>query len=73
MSAARRWTLWGWTARFRLDPEIPIRITTGSLRDCNTRERQFRQDYPDALTGVYEFGDKPVGLSIQVQQRIAET
>lgn len=66
-----KYTLWGWTAQWGpFTPPAPIRITGGSLRDCRVRDRQFRSDYPDALSGIYESGDDPKGLALQIQQRV---
>jgi hypothetical protein len=69
---AKRYTLWGWTARWSGVTQ-PLRITAGSLRDCRARERQFQSDYADALTGIYESGDYPKGLTLQVEERVSRS
>lgn len=66
---AKQYVLWGWTARLGI--RAPVRICTGSLPGCRTRQRQFTTDYPDALTGIYLSGDEPKGLALQVQERVA--
>lgn len=68
--AAKRYTLWGWTSRWPTVTQ-PLRIEISCLRDCRARERQFKRDYPDALTGIYAHGDAPTGLALQVRERIA--
>lgn len=67
-----RYTLWGWTARW---PQItrPLAVTSGSLRDCEARRKQFTRDYPDALTDIRTPASGPgEGLAAQVQQRIEQ-
>lgn len=67
----RRYILWGWTSRWNVKPS-PIPIMIGNLRECRSRQRQFQEDYPDALTGIYVKGDNPKGLSIQVAERVEQ-
>jgi len=66
---ATRWVLWGWTARWQ-GVNVPLRVCGGTKREVDARQRQFKADYPDALTGTYESGDEPTGLRLQVRQRI---
>lgn len=63
--------LWGWTSNWR-EVTRPIPVMGGSLRECRSRERQFKDDYSDALTGTYARGDEPKGLSLQVEERISQ-
>ena len=74
--AAERYTLWGWTSRWATKPRPvtrPLGVTNGSLRDCRARERQFKADYPDALTAIRTTASGPDDdLTAQVQQRIEE-
>jgi len=63
--------LWGWTSRWHIKPS-PIPVMAGTLRECWSREKQFRKDYSDALTGVYKQGDSPEGLALQVKERVSE-
>lgn len=62
--------LWAWSSRW---PNLtqPMRITSGSLRDCRTRQAQFSSDYDDALCGIYAAGDEPEGLRLQVLERMS--
>ncbi len=66
------YTLWGWTSHWSRVTR-PLRITSGSNRDCIVRRRQLLADYPDALTGIYATGDAPEGLAFQVQERLNPT
>ena len=65
----KEFVLWAWSRRW---PNLtqPMRITSGSLRDCRTRQKQFREDYDDALCGIYTAGDAPEALRLQVAERM---
>jgi hypothetical protein len=63
---ADRYTLWGWTSRWR-GVIRPIPVNQGNMR---ARAREFHADYPDALTGIYTTGDEPAGLALQVAERL---
>lgn len=68
-----RYILWGWTSRWKTlkggPITHPLRITSGSLRGCRERQRQFESDYDDALTGIYTPTAAPVALELQVWER----
>lgn len=66
---ADRYTMWAWTSRWSGVTQ-PVRIMGGTLRECRMRRLQFERDYPDALTGTYRTGDKPEGLTLQVNARL---
>jgi hypothetical protein len=67
---ATSFVLWGWTRRWSGGLNQPLRIMAGPLRDCRTRQTQFRSDYDDALTGIYATGDTPEALRLQVAERV---
>lgn len=68
--AAELWVLWGWSSKW---PNLaqPMRIMSGSLRDCQARQKQFSSDYADALCGIYATSDAPEGLRLQVAERMS--
>ena len=68
MSVTRTYVMWGWTGRYGV--RIAMAIMCGTLHDCRVRQRQFRSDYSDALTGIYPVGIEPKGLALQVQERV---
>ncbi len=67
---AKAYVMWGWTSRYGV--RIAMAIMCGSMRDCRARQRQFRSDYDDALTGIYPVNVEPKGLALQVQERIGK-
>lgn len=70
MTQGKRFILWAWSEKFRNFPETPFKIAFGGLKFCRAYERRFRSDYADALTAIYELGDEPKGLTLQVRERI---
>lgn len=65
----QEYVLWAWSSRW---PNLvqPMRIMTGSLRDCRARQKSFRTDYDDALCGIYATGAAPEGLRLQILERM---
>lgn len=66
---AKEYVLWAWSSRW---PNVaqPMRIMSGSLKECRARQSQFRSDYRDALCGIYATDDAPEGLRLQVAERM---
>ena len=65
---SRAYVMWGWTGRYGVNIIMPIMC--GSLKDCRIRQRQFRGDYSDAITGIYLVGNEPKALAIKVKERL---
>jgi len=65
---SKTYVMWGWTGRYGVKIIMPIMC--GSLRDCRDRQRQFREDYSDAITGIYLVNTEPVALSLKVKERV---
>lgn len=66
---SREFVLWGWVGTWS-GVKRPLPVMGGSLGDCRTRQRQFQSDYSDALSGIYPQGVVPVGLTLQVEERV---
>jgi hypothetical protein len=65
---SRPYVMWGWTGRYGV--RIIMAIMAGSLKDCRERQKQFRGDYSDAITGIYLVGTEPKALSLKVKEHL---
>ncbi len=69
---ARRFVLWGWRRDDVYGPQ-PLRLTGGTLRQCQSAQRDRERENSGWLLATYAEGTAPTGLRMQVAEIKGET